>query len=238
MIRRPASAPAETGSTLQRTAPAGEEVHVTGTHLETSPSPSPSPPNGTASPGFPSASGLSWADSLDHCLLAIVSLDVPRDTVHIDIGGSLTGVSRDDLFGITGRIRQLRPGSHIHVHLGPAMFVESAALAGLRTDLETLDGVRGGQPGQSGPSVQGRGVSLETRSLGSAQEWQQGLAGITSCPARLDGLTDDELLSASDFVFTWLDDEDGCPGTDVAEMLALYELIGQEMSGRTGPPPA
>ncbi|WP_326966287.1 hypothetical protein [Arthrobacter sp. CG_A4] len=172
---------------------------------------------------------------MDHRLLAIISLDVPRDTVHIDIGGSLTGVSRDALFGITGRIRQLRAGSHIHVHLGPALFVESAALAGLRKDLETLDGVRGGQPDQSG---QGRGVSLETRSRGSAQEWQQGLAGIVSCTARLDGFTDDELLTASDFVFTWLDDEDGCPGTDVPEMLALYELIGQEMSGRTGPPPA
>lgn len=166
------------------------------------------------------------SEAVDHQLQAIISLDVPRDTVHIDIDGSLTRVTRAALLEVTERIRKLRVSSHIRVQLGSAAFVESAALAGLRTDLEAIVSRSGGRPGH------GR-VSLETRCLESAATTRLALTGITLRTARLDDFTKVDLLTASDFVFAWLDDPSGCPGTDVSAMLALYEHIGQEIAGRT-----
>ncbi|MDI3212288.1 hypothetical protein [Arthrobacter sp. AL12] len=95
---------------------------------------------------------------LDHQLRAIISLDVPRDSVHADIDGSLTRVTRASLVEVAERILKLRVGSHIRVNLGSAAFVESAAIAGLRTDLETLGRQAGGRPGH-------RQVPLQTRAL-------------------------------------------------------------------------
>lgn len=162
---------------------------------------------------------------VDHCLQAIISLDVPRDTVHVDIDGCLTRITRTSLLEVTERIRKFRFSSHIRVHLGSAAFVESTALAGLRMDLETEVGRASGRPGQ------GR-VSLETCALESATS-RHALSGITLRAARLDDFTKVDLLAASDFLFAWLDDAHGCSGTDVSAMLALYEHIGQEISGRT-----
>ena len=166
------------------------------------------------------------SEAVDHQLQAIISLDVPRDTVHVDIDGNLTLVTRASLLEVTERIPKLRASSRIHVHLGSAAFVESAALAGLRTDLEATVGLADGRRGQ------GR-VSLETRSPDSAVTSRHALSGITLRPARLDDLTKADLLTASDFLFAWLDDANGCPGTDVSAMLTLYEHIGQEISCRT-----
>lgn len=92
----------------------------------------------------------SWTESADHHLGAVISLDVPRDTVHVHIGGSLTTGTRSQLLGIAGRIRALRAGSHIHVQLGRAAFVGSAALAGLRSDLEAMAGKPAKSPATDG----------------------------------------------------------------------------------------
>lgn len=164
----------------------------------------------------------------DHHLGAVISLDVPRDDVHVDIAGSLTRVTRSQLLCIAERIRALRAGSHIHVHLGRAAFVGSAAFAGLRSDLDAIAHRPAGKPGQ------GRGVSLEAQSRDSARTPQRARSGIGSRPVFLDGHTSGDLLTASDFVYGWLDDEQGCPGTNVAAMVELYELIGQAIARRIG----
>ncbi|MEO5993455.1 MAG: hypothetical protein ABIP92_07920 [Arthrobacter sp.] len=167
---------------------------------------------------------------MDRCLDAFVFLDTPSDTVHVEIAGNLTKVSRGALISIACRIRQIRPTAHILVRLGHATFVESAALAGLRTDLDALCNDPGALP------VRGRGISLDIRS----RERNPSLSARSAVSpggghrTRLNDFTDNELLTAGDFVFSWLDDESGCPGTNVADMLAHYEFIGQEMSGRSG----
>lgn len=217
MIGQPVSVPSGTGSTPQPTPAAHTALHdttVLGATLQ--------PAAGTTSLRVRSADEQSWERSMDHHLDAIISLDAPTDTVHVDIDGSLTRVSREALIGITGRIRQMRAASHIQVHLGRAAFVESAALAGLRTDLEAADHGPGDRP------VPGRGVSLDIRP-------RESTGSLTSrFAATLSNFTDEDLLTASDFIFAWLDDENGCPGTNIQEMLALYVLVGKEMSDRTG----
>ncbi|MET3949039.1 hypothetical protein ABIB49_003765 [Arthrobacter sp. UYCu512] len=225
MIGQPAPAPSGTGRTPQPTPAAHTAIHAETSHWTTL-----QPTAGTTGPRVPSADEQSWERSMDHHLDAIISLDTPTDTVHVDIDGSLTRVSRDALIGITGRIRQIRATSHIQVHLGRAAFVESAALAGLRTDLEAADH----RPGD--PPVRGRGVSLDIRPRESTGALTSRSAATPGNGHRtpLSKFTDDDLLTASDFAFAWLDDENGCPDTDVSEMLALYELIGKEMSGRGG----
>ena len=60
------------------------------------------------------------------------------------------------------------------------------------------------------------------------------VVGSYAGPVRRDDLTEADLLTASDFVFGWLDDEHGCPGTNVSAMVALYELIGRDIVCRTG----
>ncbi|MCB5290673.1 hypothetical protein BJQ90_00087 [Arthrobacter sp. SO3] len=166
------------------------------------------------------------SETLAHQLQAVISLDPPRDTVHIDIDGSLTRFTRAALLDVTTRIRKLRVSSHIRVHLGSAVFVESGSVAWLRTDLQANVGRAGGRPAHGG-------VSLETSSPKSGAAARHTLSGITLRSARLDDFTKVDLLTASDFLFAWLDDALGCPGTNVSAMLALYEHIGQEISGRT-----
>lgn len=172
-----------------------------------------------------SASASSPSAVLADHLHARVCLDQPRDTITIDIRGSLTGTSREDLSGIIGRIRRLRAGTKIRVLLGNAEAVDPAALAELPT----------------GPDVT---ATYLRRSAGGANQTHPpadalsnaALAGTTAgSRLRTLGLarfTDDDLLSASDFIFAWLDDENRCPGTDVPDMIAQYELIGEEISAR------
>lgn len=182
----------------------------------------PTPQGTAAEPSFVPV----LSEAVEHQLQAIISLDAPRDTVHIDICGSLTRVTRAALLDVTKRIRKLRVSSHIRVHLGNAEFVESAALAGLRTDLEAKVSRVGGRPGQGQ-------VTLETRPIEGGAPLRHALTGITSRPAHLDDFTKVDLLTASDFLFAWLDDVNRCPGTDVSAMLALFEHIGREISCRT-----
>ena len=77
---------------------------------------------------------------MDQTLQAHVKLDVVSDVVRISVRGSLTQASRPSLMQIIQRIRRMGIISHIRVDLGLAAFVESAALAGLRNDLNAIDG--------------------------------------------------------------------------------------------------
>lgn len=151
---------------------------------------------------------------VEQYLDAMLSLDAARDTVHVDVAGSLTARTRPALLDIVARIRQLQEDSSIAVHVGGAARVESGGLAGLREDLED----RAASSGSALASA--KGVSLETRARPGAAQ-----------PA---DLTDDDLLAASDFTFRWLDDPDGCPGTDVAAMVAGYHYIVGEITLRSG----
>ena len=76
---------------------------------------------------------------MDQSLNAHVKIDTVSDTVRIDVLGSLTQASRPSLMQTIQRIRQMGITSHIRVELGRASFVESAALAGLRNDLNAID---------------------------------------------------------------------------------------------------
>ena len=96
---------------------------------------------------------------MDQSLQAHVKLDVVSDVVRIDVRGSLTQASRPSLMQIIQRVRRMGITAHIRVDLGRAAFVESAALAGLRNDLNAIDG------GSAGSEIAGMpapgGVSLE-----------------------------------------------------------------------------
>ena len=92
---------------------------------------------------------------MDQSLQAHVKLDIVSDVVRIDVRGSLTHASRPSLMQIIQRVRRMGITSHIRVDLGGAAFVESAALAGLRNDLNAIDARqrRLGDRRHAGPSA-------------------------------------------------------------------------------------
>jgi hypothetical protein len=96
---------------------------------------------------------------MDRALNALVNLDVPADVVHIDVQGSLSQESRPALVQIIRRIRRMGIRSHIRVELSRAALVESAALAGLRSDLNAIDT-------STLPGIYGAGVSLDLSPAG------------------------------------------------------------------------
>lgn len=176
---------------------------------------------------------------MDQSLNAQVRIDTVSDTVRIDVLGSLTQISRPSLMQTIRRIRQMGITSHIRVNLGCSVLIESAALAGLRHDLNTVDGdaVR---IAVAGSPTRGSGVSLDLsgRVLGAAAALQPlDLAGEFTAPRAasvlrpLTGYSDDELLAASDSVFGLLDDP-----ADMArsELLAAFDDIGLEITRREG----
>jgi hypothetical protein len=182
---------------------------------------------------------------MDQSLNAQVRIDPITDSVRIDVLGRLTQISRPSLMQTIRRIRQMGITSHIRVNLGSSALVESAALAGLRHDLNTVDGdaVR---MAVAGSPAAGSGVSLDLsgRVLGAAAALQPlELAGELAAPKAasalrpLTGYSDDELLAASDSVFGLLDDP-----ADMArsELLAAFDDIGLEITrrevGRDGQP--
>ncbi|MET4093518.1 hypothetical protein [Arthrobacter sp. UYCu712] len=174
---------------------------------------------------------------MDQNLNAHVKLDIASDVVRIDVRGSLTQASRPFLLQIIQRVRQMGISSHIRVDLGRAGFVESVALAGLRNDLNTIDG-GAARPDVAGAVSAATGVSLDLnpdredpaavlRSIDISGDFT---ASLDSSGTRtLTGFTDDELLAASDSVFGRLDDP-----ADMAssELLASYDEIGLEISRR------
>ena len=127
--------------------------------------------------------------------------------------------------------------SHIRVDLGLAAFVESSALAGLRNDLNAIDGGQRRLLETAGLPAPG-GVSLE---LTPHRRRFRRVCPPWTCPGTswrsidpsgtrpLTRLSDDELLAASDSVFGLLDDP-----ADMArsELLATYDEIGMEISRR------
>jgi ABC-type transporter Mla MlaB component len=166
---------------------------------------------------------------MDRKLQALVKLDVISDVVRIDVRGNLTQDSRPALVHVIRRIRRMGIKSHIRVDLFRAVHVESAALAGLRNDLNAIDG------GTTGVSLE-----LIQRELDSHYDDDNGaqaleitgefLASIDPSGSQpLAKYSDDELLAASDSVFGMLDDPAAVTGS---ELLAQYEAIGMEIERR------
>ena len=174
---------------------------------------------------------------MDRRLHALVKFDVSTDAVEIDVRGSLNEDSRPALVHIVRRIRRMGITSHIRVGFSRAALVESQALAGLRNDLNSIDG-----GGTEVGLAKGSGVSLEFMDRPAALPIETAAGSkfveITGEFAAsidaggfqpLDKYSDDELLAASDFAFGLLDQPTTYAGP---ELLAHYDAIGMEISRR------
>lgn len=186
---------------------------------------------------------------MDRNLNALVSVDVTADTVRIDVRGRLDRQSRPGLINIISRVRRMGIRSHIRVDLSAADLVESAALAGLRSELNAMDVL--GLPG-----LHGAGVSIETTprtdtapaaqvltldggaSPGGDVHTPAGLPSATDayldelCGRPLTDYADPELLAASDALFSLLDSPGALGGAD---LLGRYNDIGRELQRRQQP---
>jgi hypothetical protein len=171
---------------------------------------------------------------MDQSLNAHVKIDTIADIVRIDVLGSLTQASRPSLLQTIQRIRQMGITSHVSVELGRAAFVESAALAGLRHDLNAIDrgAVTAGMRSGNGVSL-----ALSAHVFDTAAAALQPLDLLGELNASIDasgtrpltGFSDDELLAASDSVFCLLDN----PSVMVrSELLGTYDDISLEISRR------
>ena len=174
---------------------------------------------------------------MDPSLNAHAKLDIASDVLRIDVRGSLTQHSRPTLMQLIQRVRRMGITSHIRVHLGNAAFVESAALSGLRNDLNAIDGAAalvdtaGALPSSAGVSLE-LNPYLETgvAALPSLDLSADFTASIDTSGTRpLNVFSDAELLAASDSVFGLLDNP-----ADMArsQLLATYDEIGLEISRR------
>jgi hypothetical protein len=196
---------------------------------------------------------------MDRALDALVNFDVPADIVRIDVRGSLNQDSRPGLVQIIRRIRRMGIRSHICVELSRAVMVESSALAGLRIDLNAIDtgslpGIHGAgvsldlsPAGGEWAAAPGQPLTiLDGFSAGGVADMDapgypaafSGEAGIplldltgfeVLCGRALQDYSDEELLLASDTLFTLLDNPAAFPGSD---LLGRYDDIGQEMLRR------
>jgi hypothetical protein len=176
---------------------------------------------------------------MDNSLNAQVKLDIASDVVRIDVRGSLTQLSRPSLMQLFSRVRRMGITSHVRVNLGRASFVESAALAGLRNDLNAIDSAAA-LVDTAGALPSSAGVSLELNpyldttaaALPSLDLSTDFTASIDTSGTRpLNVYSDDELLAASDSVFGLLDNPADMART---QLLATYEEIGLEISRRAG----
>ena len=174
---------------------------------------------------------------MDQSLNAHVKLDIDKDVVRIDVRGSLTQASRPSLMLLIQRVRRMGITTHITVDLGRAAFVESLALAGLRNDLNMVDG-GAAQADVAGALPAGGGVSLELnpfsfhpaavlQTLDVSGDFTASIDATGTRP--LSGFSDDELLAASDSAFGLLDDP---ADMGRSELLATYDAIGLELSRR------
>lgn len=186
---------------------------------------------------------------MDRNLDALVSVDVAADLVRVDIRGRLDRQTRPGLINIISRVRRMGIRSHISVDLSAADLVESAALAGLRSDLNAVDAL-------DLPGLHGAGVSIETAPRADTATAAQVLTldggglpdGDVHTPAGLPSDTDTyldelsgrpladytepELLAASDALFSLLDNPDALAGAD---LLGRYNDIGRELLRRQQP---
>ncbi|MFD5278759.1 hypothetical protein ACFWIX_14530 [Pseudarthrobacter sp. NPDC058362] len=183
---------------------------------------------------------------MDHTLNARISIDVPSDVVRIDVEGSLDQQSRPVLIHIIGRVRRMGIRSHIRVDLSGAELIASAALAGLRGDLNAMDAL-------TLPGLYSAGVSIEVTpgldvpaagepltvdgggSPTSDVHPPVGLPPTTGayldelCGRPLADYADPELLAASDALFSLLDSPGALAGAD---LLGRYNDIGREILRR------
>lgn len=183
---------------------------------------------------------------MDHTLNARISIDVPADVVRIDVLGSLDQQSRPVLIHVIGRVRRMGIRSHIRVDLSRAELVASSALAGLRNDLNAMDAL-------TLPGIYGAGVSIVITPGADAPATVEPLTldddsspdsaahlpgGSTSgspaayldefCGRSLADYADQELLAASDALFSLLDSPGALAGAD----LLRYNDVGQEIRRR------
>lgn len=174
---------------------------------------------------------------MDNSLNAQVKMDIASDVVRIDVRGSLTNLSRPSLMQLFSRVRRMGITSHIRVNLGRAAFVESAALAGLRNDLNAIDGAAA-LVDAAGALPSSAGVSLElnpfVENADAALPFLDLAAGFTasldtSGTRPLNVYSDDELLAASDSVFVLLDNPADMART---QLLATYDEITLEINRR------
>lgn len=174
---------------------------------------------------------------MDRRLHALVKFDVSTDAVEIDVRGSLNEDSRPALVHIVRRIRRMGVTSHIRVGFSHATLVESQALAGLRNDLNSIDGgaTEVGFANGSGVSLEfmERPGTLPVEPADGSKFVEINGEFAASIDAGgfkpLDKYSDDELLVASDFAFGLLDQPTAQAGP---ELLAHYDAIGMEMSRR------
>ena len=106
---------------------------------------------------------------MDTSLNAQPTIDIASDIVRIDVRGSLTQQSRPVLMQLIQRVRRMGITSHIRVNLGRAVLVESAALAGLRNDLNAIDGAAA-LVETAGALPSSAGVSLELTPVRDARQ--------------------------------------------------------------------
>lgn len=190
---------------------------------------------------------------MDRVLNALVNLDVAADVVRIDVRGTLNQDSRPALFHTIGRVRRMGISTHIRVDLSQAALVQSAALAGLRSDLNAIDtntlpGIYGagvslnftpaGDAGASLPAADPLLIPIEGFAGVSEDPGTPGTGGLPPVPASpLEELcgrppeeyTDAELLTASDSLFALLDNPEAFAGSD---LLGRYNDIGCEILRR------
>lgn len=170
------------------------------------------------------------------------------NTVRVDVLGTLNQATRPSLCRMIHKLRSMGIQSLITVDLSYAARVESAALAGLRVDLNATDG----GPGDGVSLVLGRGTASDQPEdsavitiLDTSDAPEDGFTlalknasfpGGPSCLTLtlavrpLELYSDDELLAASDEVFSLLDDPGAVGGPD---LLGHYHDIGQEILRRT-----
>ncbi|MGO4237642.1 hypothetical protein [Pseudarthrobacter sp. YAF2] len=194
---------------------------------------------------------------MDRALDALVDLDVPADIVRIEVRGTLRHDTRAELVHIIRRVRHMGLRCRICVDLSQAALIESAALSGLRGDLNAMDA-------NSLPGLPSAGVSLQLLSSSYDRNAED---PSTSQPLLMDeditglftgggdfaeGLpqvpviffellygrplaeySDEELLNASDSVFALLDNPQAFDGAD---LLGRYNDIGLEIIRRQQKP--
>ncbi len=179
-------------------------------------------------------------------LNATASRHDPTNTVRVDVLGTLSQATRPSLGRMIHKLRSMGIQSHIAVDLSHAARVESAALAGLRADLNAT----GGGPGGGVSLVLARGTGTErpedsagvtildiseapedgiTLALDNAS-LPGGPSSLTLAVRPLELYSDEELLAASDEVFSLLDDPGAMGGPD---LVGQYHDIGQEILSRT-----
>jgi hypothetical protein len=182
-------------------------------------------------------------------LNATTSRDDLTDIVRVDVRGSLDQASRPSLVLMIQRLRSVGIQSHISVDLSHAARVESTALAGLRSDLNAMDGAPGTLLG--GVSLMLTGMDAEQPAYNTnvplreitnvleaefAAAWETGSRGgsepslVPLAIRPLEEYSDEELFAASDEVFSLLDDPEAVGGPD---LLGRYNDIGQEILRRT-----